>query len=217
MEIKACIFDLDGVIVDTAKYHYIAWREIARELGFEFTEENNERLKGVSRMRSLEILLEVGDIRLDQKTKEHLAEKKNNDYLKFILQMTPNEILPRAKEFLQEMRDLGIKTALGSASKNAMTILDRLQVSHFFDAIIDGNKVTKAKPDPEIFLRGAEELGIAPKNCVVFEDAEAGIEAALAANMKCVGIGDAQILRKANIVIPGFENFSFERMNELMK
>src|SRR6266542_4973647 len=158
MEIKACIFDLDGVIVDTAKYHFIAWREIARELGFEFTEDHNERLKGVSRMRSLEILLEVGGISLDQKTKEHLAEKKNTDYLKYVLQMKPNEILPGAKAFLEELRRLGIKIALGSASKNALTILDRLEITGLFDTIIDGNKVTKAKPDPEIFLKGAEEL-----------------------------------------------------------
>lgn len=217
MEIKACLFDLDGVIVDTAKYHFIAWREIARELGFEFTEVHNERLKGVSRMRSLEILLEVGGITLDQQTKERLAEKKNNDYLRYILQMTPDEILPRAKEFLMELRHSNIKIALGSASKNAMTILDRLQITHLFDAIIDGNKVTKAKPDPEIFLKGAEELGVLPGNCVVFEDAEAGIEAAIAAKMKCVGIGSPKNLRKANIVIPGFEKITFNQLNELLK
>jgi beta-phosphoglucomutase len=217
MEIKACIFDLDGVIVDTAKYHYKAWREIARELGFEFTEEHNERLKGVSRMRSLEILLEVGNKKIDTETMEYLAEKKNKDYLQYILRMTPDEILPEAKEFLEELIRRGVKTALGSASKNAMTILERLQIVHLFDAIIDGNKVTKAKPDPEIFLKGAEELNILPKNCVVFEDAEAGIEAALAANMKCVGIGSPQILGKAHLVIPGFKEFSFDQLNELMK
>jgi len=217
MEIKACIFDLDGVIVDTAKYHFIAWREIARELGFEFTEAHNERLKGVSRMRSLEILLEVGGIILDQKAKEFLAEKKNNDYLTYVLQMAPDEILPRAKDFIEELRHLQIKIAIGSASKNAMTILNRLQITHFFDTVIDGNKVTKAKPDPEIFLKGAQELSIPPANCVVFEDAEAGIEAAIAANMKCVGIGSPQNLVKANLVIPGFEKFSFRKMNELLK
>jgi len=217
MEIKACIFDLDGVIVDTAKYHFIAWREIARELGFEFTEAHNERLKGVSRMRSLEILLEVGGIILDQKAKEFLAEKKNNDYLTYVLQMAPDEILPRAKDFIEELRHLQIKIAIGSASKNAMTILNRLQITHLFDTVIDGNKVTKAKPDPEIFLKGAQELSIPPANCVVFEDAEAGIEAAIAANMKCVGIGSPQNLAKANRVIPGFEKFSFRKMNELLK
>jgi beta-phosphoglucomutase len=214
MEIKACIFDLDGVIVDTAKYHFIAWREIARELGFEFTEQDNERLKGVSRMRSLEILLEVGGVKLNHPTKEKLAKQKNENYVTYILQITPEEILPRAKEFLIELRLQGIKIALGSASKNAMTILEKLQIASLFDAIIDGNKVTKAKPDPEIFLRGAEEVNAPPENCVVFEDAEAGIEAALAANMKCVGIGNPHILGKANLVIPGFEDFSFIKMYE---
>jgi beta-phosphoglucomutase len=216
-EIKACIFDLDGVIVDTAKYHFIAWRQIAGELGFEFTEEHNERLKGVSRMRSLDILLEVGHVSLDEKTKEQLAEKKNNNYLQYILKMTPDEILPGAREFLQELLNMGIKTALGSASKNAMTILNGLQISHLFDVIIDGNKVTQAKPDPEIFLKGAQELGISPGNCVVFEDAEAGIDAALAANMRCVGIGNMQQLWKANLVLPGFEQFSFNQLNDLLK
>ena len=217
MEIKACLFDLDGVIVDTAKYHFIAWREIAHELGFEFTEHDNERLKGVSRMRSLEILLEVGGITLDETEKERLAEKKNNDYLQYILKMTPDELLPSAKEFLLELHKKGIKTALGSASKNAPVILDRLQITNLFDAIIDGNKVTKAKPDPEIFLKGAEELNISPDNCVVFEDAEAGIEAALAARMKCIGIGSPLILGKANLVIPGFEGFSVDKLVESLK
>jgi beta-phosphoglucomutase len=216
MNIDACIFDLDGVIVDTAKYHFIAWRQIAKELGFEFTEAHNERLKGVSRMRSLEILLEIGKIDLDEDTKELLAEKKNNNYVQFILKMNPDEILPGAKDFLTECRLSKIKTALGSASKNAMTILDRLQIADFFDAVIDGTKVTKAKPNPEIFIKGADALGVSYQNCVVFEDAEAGIEAALAANMKCVGIGKKEILGKANIVIPGFQNFSLKKLAELI-
>jgi beta-phosphoglucomutase len=212
MEIKACIFDLDGVIVDTARYHFIAWQKIAHELGFAFTEEDNERLKGVSRMRSLEILLEVGGVTLDEATKEKLASQKNEIYLKYILQMTPHEILPGAKEFLHELNVNGIKIALGSASKNAMTILSNLEMVNLFDAIIDGTKVTKAKPNPEIFLKGAEELGVSADQCVVFEDAEAGIEAALAANMKCIGVGSPLTLRKAHLVIPGFEKFSLEKM-----
>ncbi len=216
MELRACIFDLDGVIVDTAKYHYIAWKNIARDLGFEFTEAHNERLKGVSRMRSLEILLEVGGIDLDQKTKEALAERKNKEYLEYILRMTPDEILPGAREFLEEIRLAGLRTALGSASRNSMTILNRLKIAGLFDAIIDGNKVTKAKPDPEIFLKGAEELDIHPQYCVVFEDAEAGIEAALAAGMKCIGIGDPRILGKANAVIPGFRDLSLDKLSRLL-
>lgn len=216
MEIKACIFDLDGVIVDTAKYHYIAWKNIARELGFEFTEAHNERLKGVSRMRSLEILLEVGGISLDQDTKEALARRKNDEYLEYIMKMTPDEILPGAREFLLEARHSGLRTALGSASRNSMTILNRLGISDLFDAIIDGNKVPRAKPDPEIFLKGAGELGILPAQCVVFEDAEAGVEAALAAGMLCIGIGSPEILGEAHMVIPGFRDFNIGKMRELL-
>ena len=216
MKIRACIFDLDGVIVDTAKYHYIAWRNIARELGFEFTEAHNDRLKGVSRMKSLEILLEVGGISLDEHTKEALARRKNEEYLSYILRMTPEEILPGARDFLEKVRKAGIRTALGSASKNSMTILQRLGIAGLFDAIIDGNKVTKAKPDPEIFLKGAEAIGIPAADCVVFEDAEAGVEAARAAGMRCIGIGSPAILGKANAVIPGFMDFDLERMHELL-
>jgi beta-phosphoglucomutase len=167
MEIKACIFDLDGVIVDTAKYHYLAWKSIADELGFEFTEKHNERLKGVSRMRSLEILLEVGGVILDKPACEILADKKNKLYLDYVLRMTPDEVLPGAKEFLTELRQNNILTALGSASKNAMTILDRLNITSYFDAIIDGNKTAKAKPDPDVFLKGAQELNIAPQYCCI--------------------------------------------------
>jgi beta-phosphoglucomutase len=217
MLIKACIFDLDGVIVDTAKYHYIAWKNIARDLGFEFSEVHNERLKGVSRMRSLEILLEVGDIMLDDKTKELLAKKKNDEYLEYITKMNADEILPGAKLFLEELRQNNILTALGSASKNSMTILNRLQISSLFDAIIDGNKVTKAKPNPEIFLKGAEALDVLPANCIVFEDAEAGIEAALAAGMKCIGIGNSTILAHANAVIPGFVDFNLTKLKLLIQ
>ena len=212
MEIKACLFDLDGVIVDTAKYHYVAWREIANELGFEFSEHHNERLKGVSRMRSLDILLEVGGIELDNAKKEFLADKKNSNYLEYIYKMTPDEILPGAKEFLEECRNSNIKVGLGSASKNAMLILDKLKITYLFDAIIDGTKISKAKPDPEVFTCGAKELGIPNENCIVFEDAEAGVEAAHNARMKCIGIGNAQILSNADIVIPGFIGFTVNSM-----
>jgi beta-phosphoglucomutase len=216
LEIKACIFDLDGVVVDTAKYHFIAWREIARELGFDFTEQQNERLKGISRLRSLDILLEIGGITLDERTKEQLAEKKNNNYLKYILRLTPEEVLPGVQRFLLELGSNGIKTAIGSASKNATTILNKLQINNLFNVVIDGSQITKAKPDPEIFLKGAEGLKILPANCIVFEDAEAGIEAALAAGMKCVGVGNPQTLGKANMVINGFEEFSFNVLKKMM-
>lgn len=212
-KISACIFDLDGVVVDTAKYHYIAWKSLANELGFDFTEEDNERLKGVSRMTSLDILLEIGGIELDEKTKLELAEKKNNNYLEYILKMTPEEILPGVKDFFNELKVQGIKIALGSASKNAMTILKQLELTAYFDAVVDGTHVSNAKPDPEVFLKGAELLNVSPSECIVFEDAEAGVEAAINGNMKCVGIGSPEVLGKANMVIPGFVGFSMTQLN----
>jgi beta-phosphoglucomutase len=212
MMLKACLFDLDGVLVDTAKYHYLAWREIAKALGFVFTEEDNEKLKGVSRMRSLEILLGVGGISLGDEAKSLLAEKKNSLYLQYVLKMRPDEVLPGAREFLDDCRNHKLGIGLGSASKNATTLLNLLKITPLFDVIIDGNKVTKAKPDPEVFLTGARELGVPPQNCVVFEDAEAGIEAALAAHMFSVGIGDPVILKKANFVTSGLKNLSVETL-----
>ena len=212
MMLKACLFDLDGVIVDTARYHFVAWREIAEELGFVFTEEDNEKLKGVSRIRSLEILLEIGGISLDDESKTLLAQKKNSLYLQYVLKMRPDEVLPGAREFLADCRNNNLGIGLGSASKNATTLLNLLQITHLFDAIIDGNKVTKAKPDPEVFLTGARELGVLPQNCVVFEDAEAGIEAAIAANMFSVGIGDPVTLGKANFVTSGLKNLSVKTL-----
>jgi len=202
-EMRAAIFDLDGVIVDTAKYHYLAWKRLANELGFDFTETDNERLKGVSRVRSLEILLEIGGLTLDDATKSQLAARKNDWYVEYISNMVASEILPGAAEYLQKLRSRGIKTALGSASKNAPLILERLGISSLFDVVVDGNKVSKAKPDPEVFLRAAEELNIPPAECIVFEDAEAGIEAAQHAGMGAVGIGNPVTLRESDIIIPG--------------
>jgi len=214
-DIKACIFDLDGVIVDTAKYHFIAWRELAAELGFEFTEAHNERLKGVSRMTSLEILLEVGGITLDQEQKLKLAAQKNDRYVSYIEKMTPDEILPGVVSFLNELRLTGIKTAIGSASKNTPLILERLKLDKFFDVVIDGNKVAEAKPNPEVFLKGAFELGFDPKNCIVFEDAVAGVEAAHNGGMKCVGVGFPEVLTDADMVIPGFQRFNLSKLKEI--
>jgi beta-phosphoglucomutase len=199
----AAIFDLDGVIVDTAKYHYLAWKRLANQLGFDFTETDNERLKGVSRVRSLEILLEIGGLTFDEAAQVQMAAKKNGWYVDYISKMDASEILPGAEEYLKLVRARGIKTALGSASKNAPLILERLGIASLFDAVVDGNKVSKAKPDPEVFLRAASELGISPANCVVFEDAEAGIEAALRAGMGVVGIGKPATLKQADVVIGG--------------
>ncbi|QKG81228.1 beta-phosphoglucomutase [Tenuifilum thalassicum] len=215
--IKACIFDLDGVVVDTAKYHYLAWKRLANELGFEFTEQHNERLKGVSRMRSLEILLEVGGISLPDNEMEKLASKKNAWYVEYIQKMTPSEILPGAKELLEELRSNGIKLSLGSASKNSPLILERIGLKNHFDAIVDGNSVTIAKPAPDIFLTAANKLGVEPEECVVFEDAEAGIEAAINAKMRTVGIGNPQILNRADVVVPNLKDFTYSKLVEIFK
>ena len=212
--INACLFDLDGVLVDTAKYHYIAWRELAEELGFSFTEQDNERLKGVSRAASLNILLEIGGIRLDEAEKMRLAEQKNNRYVEYIAKMDSSEILPGALDFLKECRRDGIKVALGSASKNAMTILNNTGLTPYFDAIIDGTHTSAAKPDPEVFLLGARAVIIAPEECVVFEDAEAGILAATRAGMRSVGIGSPETLGAANLVVPSLQQITIAALKE---
>lgn len=217
MEMKGCLFDLDGVIVDTAKYHFLAWKKLAGELDIHFTEEDNELLKGVSRMRSLEIILELGQKSLTEEEKAFYAEKKNKEYLHFIHQMNKDELLPGAEGFIRKLKGEGIRVALGSASKNARLILQRLEVEDLFDAVIDGNAVSNAKPDPEVFLKGAEAVQVAPAHCVVFEDAVAGIEAAKNAGMFCVGVGDAAILRQADLVIPGFEAFSLEILSGVLQ
>jgi beta-phosphoglucomutase len=210
--LKACLFDLDGVIVDTAKYHFIAWRQIAREQGFDFRETDNERLKGVSRQRSLEILLEVGGVTLDADAKLCLAEKKNALYLQYVMKMTPEEILPGAAEFVKACRAAGYRTAIATASRNAVTILDLLRIAPLFDVVMDGNKVSRTKPDPEVFLNCARDLRVAPVECAVFEDAEAGIEAALTAGMLAIGIGEPTILKKADLVVPGLSSLSVDQL-----
>jgi beta-phosphoglucomutase len=202
-EMRAAIFDLDGVIVDTAKYHYLAWKRLANEYGFDFTEADNERLKGVSRTRSLEILLEIGALRVDMAAKKAMAAQKNDWYVEYIQRMDASEILPGAAEYLQALRNRGVKTAIGSASKNAPLILERVGIMSLFDVVIDGVKVKQAKPNPEVFLRAARELDIPPASCIVFEDAEAGIEAALRAGMGAVGIGRPIALKDADMVMAG--------------
>ncbi len=214
--IKACIFDLDGVIVDTAKYHYLAWKELAKGLSFDFTEKDNERLKGVSRMRSLDILLEIGKKDLDEETKLKYAENKNIRYMEYVLKMKTDEVLPGVIDFLKELKSKNIKIALGSASKNAMTILNQLKLNDYFEVVIDGTKVSKAKPDPEVFIKGAEALGLTPEECLVFEDAEAGIEAAINGGFKCIGIGSPDNLGNANYVMSGFENITYNEIIELL-
>ncbi|HEY3404231.1 MAG TPA: beta-phosphoglucomutase [Ohtaekwangia sp.] len=212
--IKACIFDLDGVIVDTAHYHFLAWKRLANELGIEFTEADNERLKGVSRIRSMEILMELGDLTLTQHEKERLANKKNEWFVDYVERMVPEEIFPGVKELIRQLREQGLKIGLASSSKNAKTVIQLLRVQNEFDVVVDGNMITHSKPDPEIFLLAAEKLGMNPKDCLVFEDAEAGVEAALAAGMKCVGIGSPQQLSKANKVISKTSDFAVGMLEE---
>ena len=215
MDLKGCIFDLDGVIVDTAKYHYMAWRRLAKELGFVFTAEDNEALKGVSRLASLDILLSKGGISVSDREKEMLAARKNGWYVEFISGMTPDEILPGSIELLKALRREGILTAIGSASKNAGTILRGIKIIDMFDVVIDGNKIHKAKPDPEVFLKGAGEMNLPPSCCVVFEDAQAGIEAAIAGGMKCVGVGSPERLGRADMVIPDLREITIKQLRNL--
>ncbi|MDQ3291366.1 MAG: beta-phosphoglucomutase [Bacteroidota bacterium] len=212
---KACIFDLDGVLVDTAVYHYQAWKRLANDLGFDFSEHQNEQLKGVSRMRSLELILGWGGVTKTLAEQTELATRKNQWYVEMINRMQPTEILPGAKEFLQATKAAGLKTALGSASKNSATILERVGLLPFFDAIVDGNHVTASKPDPEVFLKGAEALNTDPAECAVFEDAIAGIQAAKAGGMKVVGIGSPEVLAGADLVIPGLHQMTIEKLQTL--
>jgi beta-phosphoglucomutase len=213
--IKACIFDLDGVIVDTAVYHFKAWKRLANHLGFDFTEEENEKLKGVSRVRSLQLILEWGGVEKSEAEQAELADLKNSWYVEMIQEMKPDEILPGAKEFLLAVRQAELKTALGSASKNSRTILEKVGLIELFDSIIDGNTVSASKPDPEVFLKGAESLGLEPSACVVFEDAIAGVQAAISGGMKVVGIGDAQTLTGANLVIAGLHEMNLDKLYKL--
>ena len=213
--IKACIFDLDGVIVDTARYHYLAWKRLATELGVDLTLEDNERLKGVSRGRSLDIILELGGISLGELEKERLANKKNTWFVDYIERMAPEEIFPGVKSLMRGIREQGIKLALASSSKNAKTVVQLLHIRDEFDAIVDGTMITHTKPHPEIFLMAAQMLGVDPANCVVFEDAEAGIEAAIAAGMKCVGVGSPVLLKDANRIVSATSDFRVAELSQL--
>ena len=212
MQITACIFDLDGVIVDTARYHFLAWKRLTDQLGILFTEEDNERLKGVSRMASLEIILEIGNRRLDENRKQEYATLKNNWYIEYIKTMTPDEILPGCLPFIKELRNANFRIAIGSASKNTPMILERVGIQGLFDAVADGNTISKAKPDPEVFLKAAEMIGVKPGNCVVFEDAVAGVQAALNAGMLCIGIGSPKILTEAHFVVSGLSEMNLAKL-----
>lgn len=209
------IFDLDGVVVNTAKYHYLAWKELADQLGIDFNEKDNERLKGVSRTQSLKIILDIGNMTLSKEDFNTCMKEKNEDYLRHINQMDASEILPNVKGTLSFMKNKGYRTALGSASKNAKIILEKIGLSEAFDEIVDGNMVTHGKPHPEVFLSAAEKTDSKPENCVVFEDAIAGIEAANRAKMTSIGIGTKDILTEADYVFSGFGKISREFLLQL--
>lgn len=211
------IFDLDGVIVDTAKYHYLAWKKLANALGFEFTHEQNELFKGVSRKRCLEILLDIGGVEATQEQFNRWMVEKNEDYLKYIEKMDESEILPDVPKVLKFLKEQDIPIALGSASKNAKPILEKVKLLPYFDVIVDGNNVTKAKPDPEVFLIAASHLKVEPENCVVLEDAVAGIQAANTAGMISIGIGNAKTLSEARFNFKDFTEIDISFLYKLIR
>jgi len=215
MHKKGFIFDLDGVIVDTAKYHFLAWKNLANSIGIDFNEKQNEQLKGVSRIESLKKILSWADKEISKDEFQELMDKKNEEYLQYIDKMDANEILPDVNRVLNYLIENKQPISLGSASKNAKPILEKINLYHKFDAIIDGNNVTKAKPNPEVFLKAAELLKVQPKDCIVFEDSQAGIEAANKAGMISIGIGDKNTLKKADYIFKDFTEMSESFLKKL--
>ena len=216
MNKKAFIFDLDGVIVDTAKFHFLAWKKLADSLNINFTHEINEQLKGVSRVRSLEIILSQGNVQASQEDKNNWLAQKNEDYLAFVNKMDKSEILPRVEEVLQFLKTTNQYVVLGSASKNARPILEKVNILHYFDALVDGNDVTNAKPDPEVFLQGANQVQVAYQDAIVFEDSVAGIQAANVAGMTSVGIGEKEVLHESDFCFRDFTEMSNDFIMQLI-
>ena len=214
--IKGFIFDLDGVIVDTARYHYQSWRRLAISLGFDISEEQNENLKGVSRMESLDYILELGELRFPPEEKLKMAELKNEWYVDLISNMNDSELLPGSAELIKEIKQLGLKISLGSASKNSQRILKATGLIEYFDAIIDGNSTTESKPHPQVFLLGAEALKLHPDDCIVFEDSINGIKAANIGGFTSIGVGDKAILKEADHVISSLERVTVNSLNNLI-
>jgi len=209
MKVDACIFDMDGVIVDTAKFHYQAWKRMAQLFGGDLTEEQNEKLKGVSRRGSLDFILSENGVEKTEEEKVELANQKNVWYLELIGSLNKSELLPGVLELIKELHLHDISIALGSASKNAITILKMMGIDHYFDALVDGNSVQKSKPNPEVFLKGAKGMDIKPANCIVFEDSSKGIEAAIKGGFIPIGIGEQHNLEEALIVYPGFNQLTW--------
>lgn len=211
-QIKGCIFNLDGVIVDTAKHHYTAWRRLANQLGFDFSPAQHEELRGLSRIASLEKILEWGHVYMTEAEKLHWSDVKNNWYVELISSLKPADVLPGALLFLRQAREAGLKMALSSASKSARSVLRSTHLEPYFDIIIDGYSIRKVKPDPESFLLASQALGLQPAECVVFEDAALGVWAGVAGGFNVVGIGNREYLPQAHVVVSGFENLT---LNEL--
>ncbi|WP_298950059.1 beta-phosphoglucomutase [uncultured Nonlabens sp.] len=213
---KAFIFDLDGVIVDTAKFHFIAWQRLATSLDINFTEEENEQLKGVSRVNSLKKILEWGNKKISPDVFQSKMDQKNTEYLDLIKTLDTSDIMPGVHDFLLELKKQEQPIALGSASKNARPILKKLGIYDLFDVIVDGTNVTKAKPDPEVFLSACDQLGYVAQNSIVFEDSVAGVQAANTAGMISIGLGESSILKAADEVFAHFTDMPQNYINTLL-
>jgi beta-phosphoglucomutase len=215
MKISAVIFDLDGVIVSTDEFHYQAWKQISDQEGIYFNREINERLRGVSRMESLDIILSHSDKNYSENDKQLLAQQKNEVYCELLNKLSPNDILPGVINLLLSLKAKDIKIAIGSSSKNTPFILEQIGLASSFNAIADGNSITNSKPDPEVFLLAAEKLEVAPEECVVIEDAQAGIDAAIAAGMKAVGVGTAASCFNAHLKLKDLTNLNIDQLLEV--
>jgi beta-phosphoglucomutase len=212
-KINTFIFDLDGVITDTAEFHYLAWKRLADEEGLKFDKNINEDLKGISRMDSLNIILKRNNKTISEEELQKWATRKNDYYVEYIKKITPDNLLSGIASLLKTLKQKNINIALGSASKNARMVLSNLQIIDYFNLIGDGNSVKHSKPAPDLFLYCANELGVSPKNCIVIEDAEAGIEAAKSAGMKAIGIGSEKQLYKADFIYPSPSNIDLDKLN----
>ena len=211
-DIKACLFDLDGVICNTSNFHYLAWKRLANELGFDIGTEQNDSMKELGRMEALEKMLEWGKKSFTYAEKEQLANQKQQWYLENLQHLSPDDILPGIPELLADLAQRKIKTILGTSSKHAKTVLELLQLSHFFAEVIDGNSLLHVKPHPEVYLKASAAAGCSASECIVFEDAADGIAAGIAAGCFVVGVGNMKSLKKAHLVISSFDDMSFEEI-----
>lgn len=214
LPIKGAIFDLDGVLTDTSELHYQAWDKLAKEENIPFTREDNESLRGISRRKSLELILKGKKI--SEREIEEMMDRKNQYYIKSISLLTDKNLLPGVRDFLKDLRSNGIKTAVGSSSKNAFTVIEKLGINDLFDAIVDGSSVTHPKPEPDLFLLAAKLINVPPSQCAVFEDATAGIDAAIVGGMWAIGIGPESRFENAHIVFQNLRDLSEKKISQLL-